>query len=415
MKILVFGLGYVGLANAILLAESNEVIGIDVDSKRVDMVNEKTSPLQDEMIITYLKEKDLKLKASTEFEKHLKDSDLAIVAVPTNYDEDTRYFDTSFVDGVIEDIKKENKDLPILIKSTIPVGYTKSQNEKHKSDNIIFSPEFLREGKALRDSLYPSRIIIGEKGNRAEKIANLYKKEALNNPEILCMDSNEAEAVKLFANTYLAMRVSFFNELDTFAEVKGLDTKDIIEGVCADPRIGNYYNNPSFGYGGYCLPKDTKQLYANFEDVPNAMFAPIIESNKIRKVYISKRILKDNPKTVGIYRLIMKKNSDNFRKSAIFDVINNIKDKTSVMIYEPNLEVENFEGLKVVNNLEEFKKADIIVANRLENDLKDIEYKVYTRDIFNKDWLIKIIYKCFEGRFLWQRKKKNIFHKFIPS
>lgn len=415
MKILVFGLGYVGLANAILLAESNEVIGIDVDSKRVDMVNKKTSPLQDEMIITYLKEKDLKLKASTEFEKHLKDSDLAIVAVPTNYDEDTRYFDTSFVDGVIEDIKKENKDLPILIKSTIPVGYTKSQNEKHKSDNIIFSPEFLREGKALRDSLYPSRIIIGEKGDRAEKIANLYKKEALNDPEILCMDSNEAEAVKLFANTYLAMRVSFFNELDTFAEVKGLDTKDIIEGVCADPRIGNYYNNPSFGYGGYCLPKDTKQLYANFEDVPNAMFAPIIESNKIRKDYISKRILKDKPKTVGIYRLIMKKNSDNFRKSAIIDVINNIKDKTRVIIYEPNLEVENFEGLKVVNNLEEFKKADIIVANRLENDLKDIEYKVYTRDIFNKDWLIKIIYKRFEGRSLWQRKKKNIFHKFIPS
>ncbi|WP_297281351.1 nucleotide sugar dehydrogenase [uncultured Anaerococcus sp.] len=385
MKILVFGLGYVGLANAILLAESNEVIGIDVDSKRVDMVNEKTSPLQDEMIITYLKEKDLNIKASTEFKKHLKDSDLAIVAVPTNYDEDTRYFDTSFVDGVIEDIKKENKDLPILIKSTIPVGYTKSQNEKHKSDNIIFSPEFLREGKALRDSLYPSRIIIGEKGNRAEKIANLYKKEVLNDPQILCMDSNEAEAVKLFANTYLAMRVSFFNELDTFAEVKGLDTKDIIEGVCADPRIGNYYNNPSFGYGGYCLPKDTKQLYANFEDVPNAMFAPIIESNKIRKDYISKRILKDNPETVGIYRLIMKKNSDNFRKSAIFDVINNIKDKTRVIIYEPNLEVENFEGLKVVNNLEEFKKADIIVANRLENDLKDIEYKVYTRDIFNKD------------------------------
>lgn len=385
MKILVFGLGYVGLANGVLLAGSNEVTGIDVDPTKVDMINKKKSPLQDEMIITYLKEKELNLKATTSPEGLLRDSDLAIVAVPTNYDEDTRYFDTSFVDGVIENIKKENKDLPILIKSTIPVGYTKSQNEKYKSDNIIFSPEFLREGNALKDSLYPSRIIIGEKSLRAEKIANLYKKEALNDPEVLCMDSNEAEAVKLFANTYLAMRVSFFNELDTFAEIKGLETKDIIEGVCADPRIGNYYNNPSFGYGGYCLPKDTKQLYANFDNVPNAIFGPIIESNKIRKDYISQRILRDNPKTVGIYRLIMKKNSDNFRKSAIFDVINNIKDKTRVVIYEPNLEVENFEGLEVVNNIEEFKKSDIVVANRLENELKDIENKVYTRDIFNKD------------------------------
>ena len=385
MKILVFGLGYVGLANGVLLAGSNEVTGIDVDPTKVDMINKKKSPLQDEMIITYLKEKELNLKATTSPEGLLRDSDLAIVAVPTNYDENTRYFDTSFVDGVIENIKKENKDLPILIKSTIPVGYTKSQNEKYKSDNIIFSPEFLREGNALKDSLYPSRIIIGEKSLRAEKIANLYKKEALNDPEVLCMDSNEAEAVKLFANTYLAMRVSFFNELDTFAEIKGLETKDIIEGVCADPRIGNYYNNPSFGYGGYCLPKDTKQLYANFDNVPNAIFGPIIESNKIRKDYISQRILRDNPKTVGIYRLIMKKNSDNFRKSAIFDVINNIKDKTRVVIYEPNLEVENFEGLEVVNNIEEFKKSDIVVANRLENELKDIENKVYTRDIFNKD------------------------------
>ncbi len=386
MKIIVFGLGYVGLANAILLAQSNQVIGIDVDKDRVEMVNNKKSPLQDDMIITYLKEKELNLKASTNANTYIEDSDLAIIAVPTNYDEDSKYFDTSFVDGVIEDIKNINKDLPILIKSTIPIGYTKSQNSKYKSENIIFSPEFLREGQALYDSLYPSRIIIGQKGDMAKKIAEIYKKEVLNAPEVLFMESTEAEAVKLFANTYLAMRVSFFNELDTFAEMKSLSTKDIISGVSADPRIGNYYNNPSFGYGGYCLPKDTKQLYANFEGVPNAMFGSIIDANKIRKDYISQTILKDNPKTVGIYRLIMKKDSDNFRKSAIFDVINNIKDKTKLVIYEPNLKSDSFEGLRVINNLEEFKKSDIIVANRLDDQLKEVEEKVYTRDIFNKDW-----------------------------
>lgn len=385
MKILVFGLGYVGLSNAILLAQSNEVIGIDVDSKRVDMINDKKSPLEDEMIITYLKEKSLALKAVESGESYIENADLAIIAVPTNYDEDSKYFDTSFVDEVIEEIKRNNENLSILIKSTIPVGYTKDQNKKYGSDNIIFSPEFLREGKALEDSLYPSRIIIGQRSKQAKIIANLYKKESLNNPDVFFMESSEAEAVKLFANTYLAMRVSFFNELDTFSEMKDLNTKDIIEGVSADPRIGNYYNNPSFGYGGYCLPKDTKQLYANFEDVPNAMFGSIIESNKIRKDYISQRILRDNPKIVGIYRLIMKKDSDNFRKSAIFDVINNIKDKTNVVIYEPNLEGQSFEGLKIINNLEELKKSDIIVANRLDDALEDVADKVYTRDIFNKD------------------------------
>ena len=290
------------------------------------------------------------------------------------------------MDDVIANIKKENKDLPILIKSTIPVGYTESQREKYNCENIIFSPEFLREGKALYDSLNPSRIIVGDNSKLGQKIAELYKNEAKNNPEILFMDSTEAEAVKLFANTYLAMRVSYFNELDTFAEMKGLSTKDIIMGVSTDPRIGNYYNNPSFGYGGYCLPKDSKQLYANFENVPNAMFGAVIDANQIRKDYISDRILKDNPQTVGIYRLVMKKDSDNFRKSAIFDVISNIKDKSEVIIYEPNVDDEYFEGLKVVNDLDKFKNSDIIVANRLDEELRDVAEKVYTRDIFNKDW-----------------------------
>lgn len=385
MKILVFGLGYVGLANAILLSQSNEVIGIETDEEKINLINQRKSPLNDEMIIDYLNNKDLDLIATKNYEDHLLDSDLAIIAVPTNYDENTRYFDTSFVDDVITNIKNDNEDLPILIKSTVPVGYTKGQREKFACQNIIFSPEFLREGKALADSLNPSRIIVGDKTDIGKNIANLYKKESLNDTEVLYMDSTEAEAVKLFANTYLAMRVSYFNELDTFAEMKGLSTKDIIMGVSADPRIGNYYNNPSFGYGGYCLPKDSKQLYANFENVPNAMFKAVIDANKIRKTYISDRILKNDPKTVGIYRLIMKKDSDNFRKSAIFDVINNIKDKTKVRIYEPNLDEDYFEGLRVVNDLAEFKKSDIIVANRLDQELLDVKEKVYTRDIFNKD------------------------------
>lgn len=385
MKILVFGLGYVGLANAILLSQSNEVIGIETNEEKINLINQRKSPLNDEMIIDYLNNKDLDLIATKNYEDHLLDSDLAIIAVPTNYDENTRYFDTSFVDDVITNIKNDNGDLPILIKSTIPVGYTKGQREKFACQNIIFSPEFLREGKALADSLNPSRIIVGDKTDIGKNIANLYKKESLNDTEVLYMDSTEAEAVKLFANTYLAMRVSYFNELDTFAEMKGLSTKDIIMGVSADPRIGNYYNNPSFGYGGYCLPKDSKQLYANFENVPNAMFKAVIDANKIRKSYISDRILRDDPKTVGIYRLIMKKDSDNFRKSAIFDVINNIKDKTKVQIYEPNLDEDYFEGLRVVNDLAEFKKSDIIVANRLDQELLDVKEKVYTRDIFNKD------------------------------
>lgn len=385
MKILVFGLGYVGLSNAILLSIDNQVIGIDVDQNKVDLIKKKQSPLEDKMIISYLANEDLNLEVRTNPEDLFADSDLAILALPTNYDEDTKYFDTSFLDEVIEKIKKENKNLPILIKSTIPVGYTKAKREEYQCDNIIFLPEFLREGKALEDSFYPSRIIIGDRGNLAEKIASLYRNQAKNDPQVFFMDSTEAEAVKLFANTYLAMRVSFFNELDTFAEIKGLNTKDIIDGVSSDPRIGNYYNNPSFGYGGYCLPKDSKQLYANFENVPNSIFGAVIESNKIRKDFVSKQILKDKPKTVGIYRLVMKKGSDNFRKSAIFDVISNIKDKTNVIIYEPTIKESDFYGLKIVNDLEEFKKSDLIVANRIDEKIVDVKNKIYTRDIYNKD------------------------------
>lgn len=385
MKILVFGLGYVGLSNAILLSIDNQVIGIDVDQNKVDLIKKKQSPLEDKMIISYLVNEDLNLEVRTNPEGLFADSDLAILALPTNYDEDTKYFDTSFLDEVIKKIKKENKNLPILIKSTVPVGYTKAKREEYHCDNIIFSPEFLREGKALEDSFYPSRIIIGDRGNLAEKIASLYQNQTKNDPQVFFMDSTEAEAVKLFANTYLAMRVSYFNELDTFAEIKGLKTKDIIDGVSSDPRIGNYYNNPSFGYGGYCLPKDSKQLYANFENVPNSIFGAVIESNKIRKDFVSKQILKDKPKTVGIYRLVMKKGSDNFRKSAIFDVISNIKDKTNVIIYEPTIKESEFYGLKIVNNLEEFKKSDLIVANRIDEKIVDVKNKIYTRDIYNKD------------------------------
>ena len=412
MKIVVFGLGYVGLANAILLSQSNEVIGIDTNEEKINLINQKKSPLTDDLIISYLAEKDLNLRVTNQYKNHLQDAELAIIAVPTNYDEDSRYFDTSFVDEVINNIKKENENLPILIKSTIPVGYTKGQREKFACENIIFSPEFLREGKALYDSLNPSRIIVGDKTDLGQKIANLYKKEARNDPEVLFMDSTEAEAVKLFANTYLAMRVSYFNELDTFAEIKGLSTKDIIEGVSADPRIGNYYNNPSFGYGGYCLPKDSKQLYANFENVPNAMFGAVIDANQIRKDYISDRILRDKPKTVGIYRLVMKKDSDNFRKSAIFDVINNIKNQTQIIIYEPNIDEDYFEGLKIENNLDDFKKANIIVANRLDDELLDVKDKVYTRDIFNKDWLkiIRVKYKVRKKEGFMSEKKE----KYIP-
>ncbi|MSS77674.1 nucleotide sugar dehydrogenase [Anaerococcus sp. WCA-380-WT-2B] len=386
MKITVLGMGYVGLSNAILLSQSNEVIGIDVVSEKVNLINNKKSPLKDDYIINYLKNKNLNFVAKTSGKDDYADSDLVILALPTNYDEKEEFFDTHFLDDAIKEIKEIRNNLPILIKSTIPIGYTREKNEEYKSNNIYFSPEFLREGKALYDSLHPSRIIVSENGGFEKEIARLYKSEALNNPKVLLMKSDEAESVKLFANTYLAMRVSFFNELDTFAIAKGLDSKNIIEGISEDPRIGNYYNNPSFGYGGYCLPKDTRQLYANYKEIPNALFKPIIESNEVRKEFIAKDIMTYKPKQIGIYRLVMKKGSDNFRKSAIFDIIEILKkENVDLIIYEPTVDSDEFEGLKVINNLEEFKEADIIIANRISDDLKDIEEKVYSRDIFTRD------------------------------
>ena len=386
MKILVMGMGYVGLANAILLAQSNQVIGLEIDKDKVDMINEKISPLKDDYIIDYLKNKELDFVAKTSGQADFADADLVILALPTNYDEVAEKFDTSFLDDAIAEIKSMREDLPILIKSTIPIGYTRSKNEEYECKNIIFSPEFLREGRALYDSLNPSRIIVSDETEIGESLAALYKKESLNDPEIYLMGSCEAEAVKLFANTYLAMRVSYFNELDNFALAKGLDSKAIIEGVSADPRIGDHYNNPSFGYGGYCLPKDTKELYANYGDIPTAIMRSIIESNEVRKDFVASDILAKNPETIGIYRLVMKKGSDNFRKSAIFDVINNLKEKNAnIVIYEPNLEGESFEGMKLIRDFEEFKKVDLILANRLEDELKDVEDKVYSRDLFNRD------------------------------
>lgn len=386
MKIIVMGMGYVGLSNAVLLAQSNEVIGLEIDQKKVDLINNKKSPLKDDYLIDYLANRDLNLIAKTSADEDFKDADLAILALPTNYDEVEGFFDTSFLDDAIKMIKDIRADLPILIKSTIPIGYTEGKNREFACENIIFSPEFLREGRALYDSLHPSRIIVSDKTELGEKIADLYKNEALNDPDVILMGRSEAEAVKLFANTYLAMRVAFFNELDNFALGKGLDSKSIIEGVSADPRIGNHYNNPSFGYGGYCLPKDSKQLYANFENIPSALFKSIIDSNEVRKDYVSEDILAKNPDTIGVYRLVMKKGSDNFRKSAIFDVINNLKKKgANIVIYEPNLEGEAFEGMKLIRDLDEFKKSDLIIANRVEDDLKDVKNKLYTRDLFERD------------------------------
>lgn len=386
MKIIVMGMGYVGLSNAVLLAQTNEVIGLEIDQKKVDLINNKKSPLKDDYLIDYLANKELNLIAKTSGEEDFKDANLAILALPTNYDEVEKFFDTSFLDDAIKMIKSIRKDLLILIKSTIPIGYTEGKNKEFNCDNIIFSPEFLREGRALYDSLHPSRIIVSDKTEIGEKIADLYKNEALNNPDVILMGRSEAEAVKLFANTYLAMRVSFFNELDNYAIAKGLDSKSIIEGVSADPRIGDHYNNPSFGYGGYCLPKDSKQLYANYENIPSALFKSIIDSNEVRKDFVSEDILAKNPQTIGVYRLVMKKGSDNFRKSAIFDVINNLKSKgANLVIYEPNLDGDDFEGMKLVRNLDDFKKVDLIIANRVEDDLKDVKNKLYTRDLFERD------------------------------
>lgn len=400
MKITVVGIGYVGLSNAIMLATSNEVVAVDISKSRVDSVNNKISPIADVEISTYLKEKSLNLKASDDIYSSVKNSDFVIISTPTNYDEKENRFDTSSVESVLEEVRKENKTATVVIKSTVPVGYTKALRERTKDENILFSPEFLREGKALYDNLYPSRIIVGtDKNNeklttKAKEFAKLLKDNAIKEDvPVLILNSTEAEAVKLFANTYLALRVSYFNELDTYAEVHNLNTKEIIDGICLDPRIGSHYNNPSFGYGGYCLPKDTKQLLANFKDVPENLIRAIVDSNKTRKDYIASSILnkannlRNTNVVIGIYRLTMKTDSDNFRQSSIQGIIKRLKEHgVKVVIYEPTYNEKYFFGNVVIKDLNEFKEtSDVIVANRMGTDLEDVSGKVYTRDLFTRD------------------------------
>lgn len=385
MKITVVGIGYVGLSLATLLSQKNNIIALDIDEKKVEMINKKISPINDKDIIKYFKEKSLSLKATTDSESALKDADYVIICTPTNYDNSLRSFDTSSVENIIKQIKKMGISTSIIIKSTVPVGFTEKMIKKYMMNNIIFSPEFLREGSSLHDNLYPSRIIIGGKNKNAHQFANILREASMKkNVDVLFMNSSEAEAVKLFSNTYLALRVAFFNELDIFAEVYNLNSKKIIDGVCKDPRIGNYYNNPSFGYGGYCLPKDTKQLLSNYKNVPQTLIKAVIESNSIRKDFIAEKICSCKPKCVGIYRLTMKKYSDNFRESSIIGIMEKIASRNiKIIIYEPNIKKADFRGFKIVNNLNEFEKlSDIILANRKDSITNSFLKEVYSRDLF---------------------------------